>query len=117
MCQRKYALELILDVGLLGCKPINFSIDTHCKLSIYDGDLLEDDTGYRRHIIRLLYLIHTRPNITYPIHYLSQFLNTHWVPHMHVAIKIFKYVKMALGQVIYFWLLCISQRITHYLKI
>ncbi|XP_040999437.1 uncharacterized mitochondrial protein AtMg00810-like [Juglans microcarpa x Juglans regia] len=108
ICQRKYALELIADIGLLASKPVNFPMDSHCRLSKSDGKLLEDTTAYRRLIGKLLYLTHTRPDITYSVHYLSQFLESPRVPHMQAALRIVRYVKMAPGQGIF---LSISSRV------
>lgn len=45
-CQRKYALELIFDDGLLASKLATFPMDTQCNLSKNDRDLLEDGTSY-----------------------------------------------------------------------
>ncbi|KAF5468111.1 hypothetical protein F2P56_012291 [Juglans regia] len=101
ICQRKYALELIADVGLLASKPVNFPMDSHCRLSKSDEKLLEDTTAYRRLIGKLLYLTHTRPDITCSVHYLSQFLESPRVRHMQAALRIVRYVKMAPGQGIF----------------
>ncbi|XP_042962552.1 uncharacterized mitochondrial protein AtMg00810-like [Carya illinoinensis] len=101
ICQRKYALELISDVGLLASKPVSFPKDSRCKLSKSDGELIEDTTTYRRLIGKLLYFTHTRPDITYSIHLLSQYLESPQVPHMQVALRILRYVTMAPGQGIF----------------
>lgn len=44
LCQRKYILEILSDVGLLGCKPKSFPMDPHNKLSNASGELLGDVT-------------------------------------------------------------------------
>eukprot|EP00261_Vitis_vinifera_P038362 XP_019079605.1 PREDICTED: uncharacterized protein LOC109123664 [Vitis vinifera] len=49
--QRKYALELLSDIGHLGCKPTTIPMDPNLKLSQDDGDLIEDPTSYRQLIV------------------------------------------------------------------
>jgi len=40
--QRKHALDLLEETGLLGCKPTSTPIDTNLDFWSHDGELFED---------------------------------------------------------------------------
>ena len=64
MNQRKYALELLTDAGLLAYKPA-LTIDNHEKFSSTGSVPFIDIQAYKRLIGRLIYLTNTRPDITF----------------------------------------------------
>ena len=63
------------------------------KLSQHDGELLSHPTSYRSLIGKLIYLTITRPNISYAINRLSQFLQEPRLPHFKAAQRILQYLK------------------------
>jgi hypothetical protein len=91
--QRKYTLELLDDTGFLGSKPATVPLDPHTKLSATDGVPFDDPSGYRRLIGRLLYLTHTRPDISFAVQHLSQYVSNPLVPHYQAATRILRYLK------------------------
>ena len=74
--QRKYLQDILSDVGFLGSHPVNFPMEQNLKLLPDDDDPLDDPIKYRRLVGRLIYLTITWPDITYPIHLLSKFIQS-----------------------------------------
>ena len=74
LCQRKYALDILSDSGMLGCKPHSTPMDYSMKLQMNSGNSLSDESSssYRRLIGKLIYLTNTRPDIVYAVQQLSQ---------------------------------------------
>ncbi|CAN1263655.1 Retrovirus-related Pol polyprotein from transposon TNT 1-94 [Linum perenne] len=102
VCQRKYALEILSDSGLLAGKPSICPTDAAGRLSAKSGVLLADPTVYRRLIGRLVYLCTTRPDISFAVNYLSQFVSQPTDLHMQAASKIVRYIKNDPGRGLFF---------------
>jgi hypothetical protein len=98
LCQRKYALDLIQDTGLLGVKPCTTPMQQQLQLHSASGEPISDPTVYRRLIGRLLYLTHSRPEIAYAVRKLSQFLSAPTNEHMLARLHVLKYIKGCPGQ-------------------
>ena len=99
--QRKYALEIIKNAGLLGATPI----DTPMKqgLKLFDkSDLLKDPGHYRRLVGILIYLTISRSDIAYSVHVLSRFMHQPRKLHMEAALRVVRYLKNAPGQGLFF---------------
>ena len=79
VCQRKYTLNLLEDSGLLGCKPSYVPMDPTFHLSKDQGVPLQNATSY---------LTITRPDITFDVHQLSQFL---WLQQIYTCKLLTKY--------------------------
>uniref|UniRef100_A0A3Q7HKI0 Reverse transcriptase Ty1/copia-type domain-containing protein n=1 Tax=Solanum lycopersicum TaxID=4081 RepID=A0A3Q7HKI0_SOLLC len=110
MHQRKYALELIAEVGLTAAKPAGTPIYINVKLTskLYDehvnkeqeesNDPLVDQTTYQKIIGKLLYLNMTRLDISFSTQTLSQFLQQPKRSHLDAALRVIRYLKKQHGQ-------------------
>lgn len=95
--QRQYSLQLLQDYSFLEAKHFHTPMNSRYMLSTEDGEPSRDITHYRSLIGRWLYLMITRPNITYVIHALSQFLHAPKVLSLQAAHHLLIYIKSSLG--------------------
>ncbi|XP_019161991.1 PREDICTED: uncharacterized protein LOC109158510 [Ipomoea nil] len=102
LCQRKYALDILNEAGFLSCKPVSTPMVPGHQFQKEGGTLLEDANSYRRLVGRLLCLTATRPDITYAVQQLSQFVDTPTNEHLVAAHYVLRYIKKALGQGIFY---------------
>jgi hypothetical protein len=102
LCQRKYALDILTDNGMLGSKPVATPMEQNLKLSASDDTLLSDPSVYRRLVGRLLYLTVTRPGISYNVQKLSQFMSKPTTLHLTAAHRVIRHIKGTPGQGLFF---------------
>lgn len=98
LCQRKYALDIISEVGLLGAKPASFPLEHNHNLALADGAFLSRPESYRRLVGRLIYLSVTRPELSYSVHVLAQFVQQPREEHWAAALRVVRYLKRNPGQ-------------------
>ncbi|XP_070025331.1 uncharacterized mitochondrial protein AtMg00810-like [Nicotiana sylvestris] len=106
MNQRKYALELIGDLGLNAAKtawtPLEYNQKfTSKKLDditgVQDDDALEDKGKYQRRIGKLLYMTLNRLDIAFAVQTLSQFMQQPKRRHWEAALRVVRYIKREPG--------------------
>jgi len=93
LSQRKYALEIVDECGLLGAKPSDFPMEPNHKLALATGSPLDDSGRYCRLMGRLIHLTTTRPDLCYAVHILSQFIQAPREEHMHAACRVLHSIK------------------------
>ncbi|XP_038879628.1 uncharacterized mitochondrial protein AtMg00810-like [Benincasa hispida] len=96
--QRKYTLDLLKEIGMTGCKPIDTPIEVNSKLkSILEGVPVNKER-YQRLVGKLIYLSHTRPDISYAVSVVSQFMQSPYEEHVEVVTRILRYLKSTPGK-------------------
>ncbi|GJW71958.1 secreted RxLR effector protein 161-like protein, partial [Tanacetum coccineum] len=91
-------VESFTDTGKTDCKPSAFPMEQNLRLGKCETDKQVDGNQYRRLIGRLLYLQATRPDITYTLNILSQFVGDPRQSHMDAADCLLGYLKATSGQ-------------------
>ncbi|KAJ0609721.1 putative RNA-directed DNA polymerase [Helianthus annuus] len=98
--QRKYCLELLSEFGYLACKPINTPIEQSYLITAKvskNQSFLKNVTGFQKLIGKLIYLSLTRPDISYAVQFLSQFMHNPTEMHLQIALRLLRYLKSGPG--------------------
>ena len=101
LSQRKYVLDLLCDTGMLGCRPASTPIEQNHKLCAELGDPVNKER-YQRLVGRLIYLCHTRPDITYAVSIVSRYMHDPRSGHMDAVYRILRYLKGSPGKGLWF---------------
>ena len=101
LSQRKYVLDLLTETGMLGCRTSATPIDRNHQLSAQSGDPVDRET-YQRLVGRLIYLCHTRPDISYAVSVVSRYMHDPRTTHLEVVHRILRYLKGTPGKGLWF---------------
>jgi len=98
LSQRKYCLDIIEECGLSGSRPAETPLEQNHKLASSTSTLLSQPDSYRRLVGRLVYLTHTKPEISYAVNMLAQFMQTPRSDHWDAALRLVRYLKGCPGR-------------------
>uniref|UniRef100_A0A803NGJ9 Uncharacterized protein n=1 Tax=Cannabis sativa TaxID=3483 RepID=A0A803NGJ9_CANSA len=73
-------------------------MDPRLKLDDQQGEALADPSPYRQLVGKLLYLTLSRPDITFVVNILSQFMSSPRTPHLQAVHHLLRYLKGSPGQ-------------------
>ncbi|KAJ9548017.1 hypothetical protein OSB04_020560 [Centaurea solstitialis] len=97
LSQRKYVLDMLTECGLLGCKLVDTPMLPTRKLLPEDGDPMKDPERYRRLVGKLNCLTVTRPDTSFTVSVLSQFMAAPYTGHWDAALRVLRYLKTTPG--------------------
>ncbi|XP_023739185.1 uncharacterized mitochondrial protein AtMg00810-like [Lactuca sativa] len=100
--QRRYVLDLLKEIGKLGCKPASTPQERNWTSKINDNDPPVDREQYQRLVGKLIYLSLTCPNIEYSVSVVSQYMHSPTKRHYEVFQQILRYLKGTPGKGIFF---------------
>ena len=88
MSQKKNALDILEETCLMGAKSVETTMDPSVKLCVDQGELLSNPISCRRIVGKLNYLTITRPDISFAISVISQFMSTPLSTHVEATLRI-----------------------------
>ncbi|XP_071681022.1 uncharacterized mitochondrial protein AtMg00810-like [Lolium perenne] len=93
--QRKYALYLLAQAGMLKCTPVTTPMASSERLCSTDGDPLssEEATQYRSIVGGLQYLTVTWPDLSFVVNKVCQYLHEPRTPHWSAVKRVLRYVQ------------------------
>ena len=91
--QAKYASKLLSRAGLTENKTVDTPIELNAHLTPTGGKSLSNPSLYRRLVGSLVYLTVTRPDISYVVHRVSQYLSAPRLTHYAAVLRILRYLK------------------------
>ncbi|XP_020254028.1 uncharacterized protein LOC109831099 [Asparagus officinalis] len=97
LSQRKYALDLLKETGILGCKPVTIPIDQKFKLGAEAREPV-DRNRYQRLVGRLIYLSHTHSDISFAVIVVGRYMYDPRKDHINAVYQILRYLKSAPGK-------------------
>ncbi|KAL0442099.1 UNVERIFIED_CONTAM: Retrovirus-related Pol polyprotein from transposon RE1 [Sesamum radiatum] len=102
LSQQKYAKDIIVEVGPEDTKHVESPIPQQHGYSVNIGEPIVNAWLYRRLIGRLLYLTLTRPDLSFGVQLLSQYLKNSRKPHIDMAKRLVRYIYKAPSPGIFF---------------
>jgi hypothetical protein len=97
LSQRKYILDLLKRANMLGAKPISSPMSSSTSLSAFSGAPFSDPSLYRSIVGSLQYLSLTRPDVSYAVNKVCQFMHRPTVLHWAAVKRLLRYLKQTLS--------------------
>ena len=93
LSQHKYVRDILENTHMVGAKDVSTPLSTTQSLHLVDGTNAVNNTEYRRVIGSLRYLSLTRPDISFAVNKLSQFMHKPIVTHWTATKRLLRYLK------------------------
>ncbi|GAA0171472.1 transmembrane signal receptor [Lithospermum erythrorhizon] len=104
ICQRRYAEEILKRFGMSECNPVVCPIVPGEKIDRDERGNLVEEVYFKKIVGSLMYLTHTRPDLTFSVSLLSRFMCKPTEIHLQIAKRILRYIKRTVNLgIMYKW--------------
>ncbi|KAH7281863.1 hypothetical protein KP509_36G066700 [Ceratopteris richardii] len=100
--QERYLLNLLKKFNMENCREASTPLEVNHKLSRYDGAEFKDMRKYQSLVGSLIYATLTRPDLSYAVGVLSQFMHCPKDPHWIAGQRVLRYIKGTLKEGLYY---------------
>ncbi|KAH0636340.1 hypothetical protein KY290_036772 [Solanum tuberosum] len=90
-------MEILSELDMHNCNGVSTPMCSSVPLRVVDGSPPTDTTRYRHTLGKLQYLSLTRPDISYTVDRLSQFMHTPTIEHWKVVKRVLRYLNETTG--------------------
>lgn len=97
LSQHKFSREILEKFDMEGAKPSPTPLSQSAILTLHDGTPATDSTHYRKILGALQYLNLTRPDLSFAINKLSQFMHKPTTLHLQHLKRMLRYLKSTLN--------------------
>ncbi|KAE8660043.1 hypothetical protein F3Y22_tig00116959pilonHSYRG00508 [Hibiscus syriacus] len=101
LSQHKYVRELLANTSISGVKDVSAPLSTTHSLQLVDGTAVVDNSEFRRIIRSLQYLSLTRPNISFAVNKLSEFMHKPTTNNWTTTKRLLRYLKQTIFYVFF----------------
>jgi hypothetical protein len=84
LSQSHYALTILNRCNMLHCKPMSTHLEVKFKIDA-DTTSIANPSQFRRIVGALQYLTLTRPDLSYSVNYVSQFMHNPTITHLRLV--------------------------------
>lgn len=100
--QEKYIQDLLARAALSDERTVETPMELNVQRRASDGDPLSDPSHYRHLVGSLIYLAVARPDISYPVHILSQFVSAPTSVHYSHLLRVLRYLRGTISHRLFF---------------